>query len=332
MKKIVLIFSLMSSVSFGQMTQTNEPNYGTSKLMYVCDSNATSYSSITGNNVIWDYSQLAGVGSLTETVSLDTIDINTIDTTFLGATKKYSIGTVLKTFYNSTVASRISQGFIFADATLGDVPVKWNTDAEKLVDYPFALSNSFNDIFSGVVETAISPMPSPANGSCSASIDGIGTLILQQNTYNNITRYHFRDSIVTNVSGLPVSLVRNWYEYYDLNTGDFLPLFVLVNLRVYSMLINNETSLVLSSDQPTTFVGLNENTNQVKIVYPNPANDVLNISTNGEISNVVISTLDGKVMKTSTESSIDVSNLTAGMYIYQVTVNGKVSTGNFVKN
>ncbi|MFM7661472.1 MAG: T9SS type A sorting domain-containing protein [Bacteroidota bacterium] len=67
-------------------------------------------------------------------------------------------------------------------------------------------------------------------------------------------------------------------------------------------------------------------------VYPNPANDVLNISTNGEISSVVISTLDGKVMTTSTESSVDVSNLTAGMYIYQVTVNGKVSTGNFVKN
>lgn len=67
-------------------------------------------------------------------------------------------------------------------------------------------------------------------------------------------------------------------------------------------------------------------------VYPNPANDVLNISTNGDISSVVISTLDGKVMKTSTESTVDVSNLTAGMYIYQVTVNGKVSTGNFVKN
>jgi hypothetical protein len=67
-------------------------------------------------------------------------------------------------------------------------------------------------------------------------------------------------------------------------------------------------------------------------VYPNPANDVLNISANGEISNVVISTLEGKVIKTTNESSIDVSNLTSGMYIYQVTVNGKVSTGNFVKN
>jgi hypothetical protein len=47
---------------------------------------------------------------------------------------------------------------------------------------------------------------------------------------------------------------------------------------------------------------------------------------------VVISTLDGKVMKTTNESSVDVSEFTSGMYIYQVTVNGKVSTGNFVKN
>jgi hypothetical protein len=67
-------------------------------------------------------------------------------------------------------------------------------------------------------------------------------------------------------------------------------------------------------------------------VYPNPANNVLNISATGEISNVVISTLDGKVMKTTNESSVDVSEFTSGMYIYHVTVNGKVSTGNFVKN
>jgi hypothetical protein len=332
MKKILLLITLLSNYTFGQMTQTNEPNYGVSKLMYVCDSNATNYSTITGNNVTWDYSQLAGVGSLTETVSLDTIDVNTIDSSFIGSTKKYSIGTTLKTFYNSTATSRISQGFIFYEATLGDVPVKWNSDAEKLVDYPFALTNSFNDIFSGVVETAISPTASSASGSCSASIDGIGTLILQQNTYNNITRYHFKDSILTNVSGFPVSLVRNWYEYYDLNTGNYLPLFILVNLKVYSAIINSETSLVLSSDQPSSFVGINDNSNELKFVYPNPANDILNISTNGEILNVVISTLDCRVVKNSTLSTVDVSTLSPGIYIYNVNVDGKVAKGNFVKN
>ena len=124
----------------------------------------------------------------------------------------------------------------------------------------------------------------------------------------------------------------NWYEYYDLNTGNYLPLFILVNLNVYSAIINSETSLALSSDQPSSFVGINDNSNELKLVYPNPANDILNIYANGEISNVVISTLDGKVLKTTNETIIDISNLTAGMYIYQVTLNGKVSTGNFFKN
>ena len=113
MKKILLLITLLSNYAFGQMTQTNEPNYGVSKLMYVCDSNATNYSTITGNNVTWDYSQLAGVGTLTETVSLDTIDVNTVDSSFIGSTKKYSIGTILNTFYNSTTTSRLYAGFFF---------------------------------------------------------------------------------------------------------------------------------------------------------------------------------------------------------------------------
>jgi hypothetical protein len=52
----------------------------------------------------------------------------------------------------------------------------------------------------------------------------------------------------------------------------------------------------------------------------------------GEISNVTITTLDGKVVSSSSSSVVNVAELTAGMYIYQVTVDGKVSTGNFVKN
>jgi hypothetical protein len=76
---------------------------------------------------------------------------------------------------------------------------------------------------------------------------------------------------------------------------------------------------------------LNELENIIS-VYPNPANDVLNIKADGEISNVTITTLDGKVVSSSSSSVVNVAELTAGMYIYQVTVDGKVSTGNFVKN
>jgi hypothetical protein len=69
----------------------------------------------------------------------------------------------------------------------------------------------------------------------------------------------------------------------------------------------------------------------VSSVYPNPANDELNFKVNGKISSITINTLDGKVVKTATSSTVDVSDLSSGMYIYHVNVDGKIATGNFVK-
>ncbi len=67
-------------------------------------------------------------------------------------------------------------------------------------------------------------------------------------------------------------------------------------------------------------------------VYPNPASTELNIQINEEVSLVTVTTLDGKIVSSSTSKTIDVSNLNQGLYIYQVTTaNGNVSTGTFVK-
>jgi hypothetical protein len=78
--------------------------------------------------------------------------------------------------------------------------------------------------------------------------------------------------------------------------------------------------------------GINENVASTS-VYPNPANTELNIKTTEEITSVVVTTTDGKTVVTGTSSNINVSELNAGMYIYQVTtVSGKIGTGNFVKN
>jgi hypothetical protein len=77
---------------------------------------------------------------------------------------------------------------------------------------------------------------------------------------------------------------------------------------------------------------LDENT-IVASVYPNPATDVLNIKMNEEVASVVISTLDGKVVATETSTSVNISELNTGMYIYTITgASGKVAKGNFVKN
>lgn len=332
MKKLFFYVTLLSSTAFGQMTQSNEPAYAASKMMYVCDSNAVTYSSLTGSNQVWDYSQLPGVGSLTQNVSLDTIDVTTIDTTFIGATKKYSIGTNLSTFYNSSSSDRISQGFIFTDATLGSFTVNWDVDDEKLAYYPFALSNFLNDNFSGTVNTSATGTTT-ATGTCYATVDGTGTLKLQQNTYNNITRYHVKDSTTTTVFGATISLVRDWYEYYDLSGGNYLPLFILINLKVASPFVNNQTSLVLSSDQPNVFVGLNELNSSKLTVYPNPSNDLIHIQSDKSIDKTVIYDVSGKVMGTYFQNEISVSHYATGLYIIETTDHqGYLTKTTFMKN
>lgn len=68
-------------------------------------------------------------------------------------------------------------------------------------------------------------------------------------------------------------------------------------------------------------------------VYPNPANDVLNIKIEGEVAAVNVLSLDGKIVATSSTATVNVADLNAGMYIYQVTTaNGQIATGNFAKN
>lgn len=63
-------------------------------------------------------------------------------------------------------------------------------------------------------------------------------------------------------------------------------------------------------------------------VFPNPAKDVVNISMeSGVFASVDVLTLDGKVVISTTDSKVDVSELTSGMYIFQIkATNGATST------
>jgi hypothetical protein len=93
----------------------------------------------------------------------------------------------------------------------------------------------------------------------------------------------------------------------------------------------DENFIVLDDISVFNSAALNTNTISAK-VYPNPAKDVLNVAVEGDNVEVIISTLDGKVVATDNSKKIDIANLTAGLYIYQVKVDDKIATGNFVKN
>lgn len=71
-------------------------------------------------------------------------------------------------------------------------------------------------------------------------------------------------------------------------------------------------------------------------VYPNPANDVLNINLSANATSVSIIGMDGKVISTeainSNTAAVNVSNLVAGVYFYEIVAeNGTVVRNTFVK-
>jgi hypothetical protein len=71
-------------------------------------------------------------------------------------------------------------------------------------------------------------------------------------------------------------------------------------------------------------------------VYPNPASDVLNINLKANATSVSIISMDGKVVSTQNVTSntvaVDLSNVLAGAYIYEIVAeNGTVIRNTFVK-
>jgi len=78
-------------------------------------------------------------------------------------------------------------------------------------------------------------------------------------------------------------------------------------------------------------LGVEDNTNISFSIYPNPVQDILNLESQQPIERVKIYNLQGQLIMEKYTNSIDVSNLTTGLYFVQVTVNGKTITKKFIK-
>ena len=76
-------------------------------------------------------------------------------------------------------------------------------------------------------------------------------------------------------------------------------------------------------------------TKDVFSIYPNPVNDMLNISSKTEISNVMVYDLLGKEIVSITPNmnltQIDMSSFSSGVYMVKVTVGNSSKTYKIVK-
>ncbi len=99
-------------------------------------------------------------------------------------------------------------------------------------------------------------------------------------------------------------------------------------------LLNNDLTNPVF-DVPVTLdvvgVGMNDLEKTGVMIYPNPVKNVLNIATNGTLNRVTLTDATGKVIYNGASMSINISNLSQGVYFVRVETTQGISNTKFVK-
>ncbi len=337
MKKTLLLCAIagLSQATFGQLTQANEPSVGAYSNMYLCDSNAVSYESMTGTGVTWDYTTLGMYPGETRTIGIGDATTSPHYSDFSSATKTLEIQGLLTTFMSSDASSRVSHGFVYSEQTLGDVKAIFDDNPAVLMTYPFDQGDNQTDVYAGNLDFTFNgiPMTPDAAGVIYSEIDGTGTMLFPGETINNVMRYKSVDTATTDIPLFgEMEIVRTQYEYYDLADQE-LPIFVHTTVLIQQpgggTQIGSNT-LVLSKYAVGT-VGVSEQDAVEFAVYPNPAQDEVMIKGAFDQANVTVYNTQGQqVLNTMIANGqrINTSALNAGMYLVKVEVDGQSTTKN----
>ncbi|MCO5268049.1 MAG: T9SS type A sorting domain-containing protein [Brumimicrobium sp.] len=351
MKITLLICTALTSFGlFGQFTQTNSPVTGESIKLYVVDSLANTYDAETGNNATWDYSSLFGYDHFAKMVTVQEVAGTAYDTTFTSSSHFIEIEGYLQTYFTDpTMAEKISQGFVYINSDtslseLGNIVVPFTDKTSKYFNYPFNLGDAVTDTYKGTGDVKVDfgggsmlVIKPELEGDVTVTYDGIGTLKLAGNSYSNVSRLKTDEFAWAEVVDLgdTARLYRTQYEYYDFTISN-LPIFIRSHL-IFSLGGMNliDVNIALSYEDPLT-AGLEVNKVSSFTVYPNPANEQINIHLNTWTNNSDIFIIDalGRTVYTSTLSSnnetINVANLNKGIYTIQVNQEGIMTTQKIV--
>ena len=119
--------------------------------------------------------------------------------------------------------------------------------------------------------------------------------------------------------------------YFE-NTVDFNPASAINNhssVGGFDMFILKLSQGVLTDLNFENHSGFNEN---ILLLYPNPASNELRINTDKPVRSISVSDINGKAVKINrSNNTIDVSNLSSGLYFIQVETEKGILREKFVK-
>ena len=290
-----------------------------------------------GANAVWNFNQLILIG---QSISNNSVPTATQTSTFPNSTALNTVQTTVSNIsstsniFSKNVANEISiTGFQTPELTLNYI-----TNNAKIGTFPLSYGYNFTDTTAGTFTNGTNT--GTFTGNIVTTVDAYGTLNLN-NTGNgtfsgSITRLKTVQNINLNIGFLPVgTVVQTSYAY--IGASGFAELRytkAVVNIPFAS--INNQTVIQIE-DYYTNLLSTNVNkiANKFKI-YPNPANDILNIKTdnNQKINALILSDINGReiINQTINTGNIKVSELEKGIYFLKIDSDNGIFTKKIIKN
>lgn len=207
-----------------------------------------------------------------------------------------------------------------------EIVIKYNSRLE-LYRAPFTFNSNYNAPITGVTET--SGLSFPRNGTQSMVCDGYGTLTTPFGTFNDILRIKILQDYSDDIFGTEFDYLADITVWLRVSTGEFI-------LTHTSFTAQGQTSL--SANLSSVTVGVEElfGSDDLKI-FPQPANDLLNLTIQSDKSQQVtlsISDLTGKKVINNTNlqlmsgeqtHNLDLSLLPSGLYLLSLNSGNKAS-------
>ena len=332
MKKTFLLLSI-SAFSFANaqsITVDDTLRTGDKIFYFEADNSAPNLDATVGASATWDYSTLTSTNVAVKDSVIN--NVNTIDYSNAFHQEQFDGG--INVFFTNTPTEVTSYGFIF-DLNGQNATVKYNVDPMQAMIFPMASGTTdYTDNISGVIITAIAPLPVDIAGTATIKADGNGTLILGTTTFTDVIRIKTIEVLngtvpvlIPVIGGQPVEITRTSYAYYSLSDSR-LPVFLHgeLNAVVPTQADVNEVNIWSSVDLASAGVSTNEIT--TTSIFPNPATELVSIETLNATSINIFNTA-GQVMYSNTNPSVietvNVSKFETGIYIIEVK-NNEITT------
>ena len=166
---------------------------------------------------------------------------------------------------------------------------------------------------------------------CSSTISSFSTnhdsLYLSPNPFDSITIIHFNivhnDTITLQVYDRWGNAIRTYFQNTFLPSGSYAINFIADSLPyttyIVALSINSTSHLSAIAYHQAVGIIENEIVNQKQFIYPNPTTGLLTIPYGG-IKNVIVTDLNGRILKNITMSTnmISLSDLKSGTYIVSI--------------